>query len=259
MLLATLLRSRLGYSGKRNVKIGFFLHTPFPSSEVYRVLPVSKQVLAGVLQSDLIGFHTYDYARHFLSSCTRILGLSTVPNGVELDGRLIHIGTFPIGIDPDQFLEGLALPSIIQRIGALKERFQGKKILVGVDRLDYIKGVPHKLHALEVFLSRHPEFEEKVVLIQVAVPSRVDVEEYRHLISAVNELVGRINGKYGTVEFMPIHFINKSVNFEELVSLYAVADVCVVSSTRDGMNLVGFLGRTSRASPEHARCDRLAA
>lgn len=238
MLLPALLRSRLIDCGKKNVKIGFFLHTPFPSSEVYRVLPVSKQVLTGVLQSDLIGFHTYDYARHFLSSCTRILGLSTVPNGVEMDGRLIHIGTFPIGIDPDQFLEGLHTPSILQRIQNLKERFQGKKILVGVDRLDYIKGVPHKLHALEVFLSRHPEFQEKVVLIQVAVPSRVDVEEYQHLISAVNELVGRINGKYGTVEFMPIHFINKSVNFEELASLYAVADVCIVSSTRDGMNLV---------------------
>lgn len=112
--------------------------------------------------------------------------------------------------------------------------------MVGVDRLDYIKGVPQKLHAFEVFLDQHPEFQEKVVLVQVAVPSRLDVEEYQNLRAHVNELVGRINGKFGTVDFMPIHFMNKSVNFEELVALYSIADACLVSSTRDGMNLVSY-------------------
>ncbi|KAI9204829.1 glycosyltransferase family 20-domain-containing protein [Polychytrium aggregatum] len=238
MLLPAMLRSRLSQSV--NVKIGWFLHTPFPSSEIYRILPVRKQILLGVLQSDLLGFHTYDYARHFLSSCTRILGLPTMPNGVEFEGRPVHIGTFPIGIEPNKWLEGLKRPSVQERMQRLKEKFGNTKLLVGVDRLDYIKGVPQKLHALELFLAKHPEWQEKVVLIQVAVPSRQDVEEYQHLQTVVNELVGRINGRFGTVEFTPIHFIHKSVNFEELVALYAVADACIVSSTRDGMNLVSY-------------------
>ncbi|KAJ3217078.1 Trehalose-6-P synthase/phosphatase complex synthase subunit [Dinochytrium kinnereticum] len=239
MLLPSLLKERLG-GNKPNVKIGFFLHTPFPSSEIYRILPVRKQILLGVLHSDLIGFSTYDYARHFLSSCTRILGLHTMPNGVEFEGRQVYVGTFPIGIDPTKFTEGLENPTILARIDRLEERFKGVKVLVGVDRLDYIKGVPQKLHAFELFLAKHPEWVEKVVLVQVAVPSRQDVGEYQHLQTVVNELVGRINGRFGSVEFTPIHFMHKSVNFEELVSLYSVADACIVSSTRDGMNLVSY-------------------
>ncbi|CAG8662789.1 2387_t:CDS:2, partial [Paraglomus brasilianum] len=238
MLLPSMLREKI--AGVKNVKIGFFLHTPFPSSEIYRILPVRKEVLDGVLSSDLIGFHTYDYARHFLSSCTRILGLSTMPNGIDYEGKHVHVGTFPIGIDPEKFDEGLKNPSIQERIKTLEEKFKGVKLIVGVDRLDYIKGVPQKFHALEVFLSKHPEWIGKVVLVQVAVPSRQDVEEYQNLREAVNELVGRINGQFGTAEFMPIHFMHKSINFDELVALYAVADACLVSSTRDGMNLVSY-------------------
>lgn len=148
-------------------------------------------------------------------------------------------------------------PKVQERIAALERKFQGVKLMVGVDRLDYIKGVPQKLHALEVFLTEHPEWVGKVVLVQVAVPSRQDVEEYQNLRAVVNELVGRINGKFGmfnefshqktylitpsgTIEFMPIHFMHKSVAFDELVALYAVSDACLVSSTRDGMNLVSF-------------------
>ncbi|KAJ3282888.1 Trehalose-6-P synthase/phosphatase complex synthase subunit [Borealophlyctis nickersoniae] len=239
MLLPSMLRERLNKRGT-DAKIGFFLHTPFPSSEIYRILPVRKQVLLGVLSCDLIGFHTYDYARHFLSSCTRILGLHTMPNGVEFEGHQVHVGTFPIGIDPVKFTEGLNSERIQKRIAALEEKFKGMKLIVGVDRLDYIKGVPQKLHALELFLSKHPEWIEKVVLVQVAVPSRQDVEEYQHLQHVVNELVGRINGRFGTVEYTPIHFMHKSVNFDELVALYAVADACLITSTRDGMNLVSY-------------------
>nr|AWH66277.1 trehalose-6-phosphate synthase [Pleurotus tuoliensis] len=222
------------------VKIGFFLHTPFPSSEIYRILPVRREILLGVLYCDLIGFHTYDYARHFLSSCTRILGLPTMPNGVEFEGRLAHVGTFPIGIEPGSFIENLQKDSVKARIAQLEQRFGGVKVIVGVDRLDYIKGVPQKLHALELFLTQHPEWIGKVVLVQLAVPSRQDVEEYQNLRSTVNELVGRINGRFGTVEFMPIHFMHKSLPFDELCALYAVSDVCLVSSTRDGMNLVSY-------------------
>jgi trehalose 6-phosphate synthase len=134
----------------------------------------------------------------------------------------------------------LNLDPVKERIARLREKFKGMKVLLGVDRLDYIKGVPQKLLAFGVFLKNHPEWIEKVVLIQVAIPSRENVEEYQHLEQVVNELVGRINGTYGTVEFTPIHFLHKSVGFDELVCLYAISDACVISSTRDGMNLVSY-------------------
>ncbi|SPO20100.1 probable TPS1 - alpha,alpha-trehalose-phosphate synthase, 56 KD subunit [Ustilago trichophora] len=229
-----------GSSGRGSIKIGFFLHTPFPSSEIYRILPVRREILLGILHCDLIGFHTYDYARHFLSSCTRILGLPTMPNGAEFEGRYVHVGTYPIGIEPSQFEDGLKRESVKERIKSLQRRFEGVKIIVGVDRLDYIKGVPQKLHALETFLQDHPEWVGKVVLVQVAVPSRQDVEEYQNLRATVNEAVGRINGRFGTVESMPIHFLHRSVSFDELCALYAISDACLVTSTRDGMNLVSY-------------------
>ncbi|KAK3618535.1 Trehalose-6-P synthase/phosphatase complex synthase subunit [Elasticomyces elasticus] len=242
MLLPLMLREELAKleNPPKNVKFGFFLHTPFPSSEIYRILPVRNDILAGVLHCDLIGFHTYDYARHFLSSCARILGLPTTPNGVEFQGKLVTVGAFPIGIDPEKFHQGLEKESVKRRIDTLEHKFEGVKIVVGVDRLDYIKGMPQKLHALEVFLTEHPEWIGKVVLVQVAVPSRQDVEEYQNLRGVINELVGRINGKFGTVDFTPIHFLHKSVSFDELIALYAVSDVCLVTSTRDGMNLVSY-------------------
>ncbi|ROT37957.1 family 20 glycosyltransferase [Sodiomyces alkalinus F11] len=239
MLLPEMLREEIGDT-KKNVKIGFFLHTPFPSSEVYRILPVREALLVGILHCDLIGFHTYDYARHFLSSCSRILSAPTTPNGVEFNGRFVSVGAFPIGIDPEKFVEGLKKPVVQRRIEALSRKFEGVKLIVSVDRLDYIKGIPQKLHALEVFLTEHPEWIGKIVLVQVAVPSRQDVEEYQNLRAVVNELVGRINGRFGTIEFMPIHFLHQSVSFDELTALYAVSDVCLVSSTRDGMNLVSY-------------------
>lgn len=242
MLLPAMLREEIENKEVKpqNVKLGFFLHTPFPSSEIYRILPVRNEILEGILHCDLIGFHTYDYARHFLSSCARILGLATTPNGVEYQGKLVTVGAFPIGIDPEKFAEGLQAPRVLDRIDTLQRKFEDVKIIVGVDRLDYIKGVPQKLHALEVFLTEHPEWIGKVVLVQVAVPSRGEVEEYQNLRAVVNELVGRINGKFGSVEFTPIHFLHKSVSFEELIALYSVSDVCLVSSTRDGMNLVSY-------------------
>ncbi|KAJ2555301.1 Trehalose-6-P synthase/phosphatase complex synthase subunit [Coemansia sp. RSA 1933] len=240
MLMPLMLRQLLDERGLKGVKIGWFLHTPFPSSELYRILPVRKEILEGVLAADLLGFHTYDYARHFLSSCARILGLRTTPDVVETETRMVHVGTFPIGIDPTTFAEALQTAEVKRRLGEFEAKFSGSKVIVGVDRLDYIKGVPQKLLAFEQFLSEFPQFVGKVVLVQVAVPSRGDVEEYKQLISNVNELVGRINGRFGTVEYTPIHFLHKSVNFTELVSLYAVSDVCLITSTRDGMNLVSY-------------------
>jgi trehalose 6-phosphate synthase len=139
---------------------------------------------------------------------------------------------------PRLYPQNLEKESVQKRIAALEQRFNGVKVIVGVDRLDYIKGVPQKLHGLELFLTQHPEWIGKVVLVQLAVPSRQDVEEYQNLRATVNELVGRINGRFGTVEFMPIHFMHKSLQFDELCALYALSDVCLVTSTRDGMNLV---------------------
>lgn len=124
-------------------------------------------------------------------------GLVTTPSSVKYEGRNVIIGAFPIGIDPDKFTEGLKNPKVQNRITSLENKFRGMKLMVSVDRLDYIKGIPQKLHALEVFLSNHPEWVGRVVLVQVAVPSRQDVEEYQNLRAMVNELVGRINGKFG--------------------------------------------------------------
>ncbi|KAL4418100.1 alpha,alpha-trehalose-phosphate synthase 1, partial [Colletotrichum abscissum] len=124
MLLPEMLREEIGDS-KKNVKIGFFLHTPFPSSEIYRILPVREALLTGVLDCDLIGFHTYDYARHFLSSCSRILGTPTTPNGVDYNGKFVTVGAFPIGIDPEKFVEGLKKPKVQERIDALTRKFNG--------------------------------------------------------------------------------------------------------------------------------------
>lgn len=184
--------------------------------------------------------HFLSLEQHVLPTDNLISSTPTTPNGVDFNGKFVTVGAFPIGIDPEKFVEGLKKPSVQARIAALTRKFEGVKLIVGVDRLDYIKGVPQKLHALEVFLTEHPEWIGKIVLVQVAVPSRQDVEEYQNLRAVVNELVGRINGKFGTIEFMPIHFLHQSVSFDELTALYAVSDVCLVSSTRDGMNLVSY-------------------
>ena len=151
MLLPQFLRQEIG-NRKKNVKIGFFLHTPFPSSEIYRILPVRKEILVGLLSADLVGFHTYDYARHFLSSVSRIIPESKIlANGIEMKGSMIKVGVFPIGIDVAKFTEGIKRPAVVDRVQKLKQRFGDVKVIVGVDRLDYIKGVPQKLHAFEIF------------------------------------------------------------------------------------------------------------
>lgn len=242
MLLPAMLREELQKMKDmpRNVKIGFFLHTPFPSSEIYRILPVRNEILEGVLHCDLVGFHNWDYVRHFRSACSRLMGLHTTPTEIGFQNKAVSVGGYPIGIEPQVFFDGLENPDIKQRIETLEQSFRPFTVIVGVDRLDYIKGVQHKLHALDVFLAEHPEWIGKVKLIQIAVPSRGEVEEYRSLREHVNQQIGSINGKYGTVDYQPITFIHQSVPKPELIALYAVSDVCLVTSTRDGMNLVSF-------------------
>ncbi|KAL1563789.1 threalose-6-phosphate phosphatase [Salvia divinorum] len=222
------------------MKVGWFLHTPFPSSEIHRTLPSRSELLRAVLMADLVGFHTYDYARHFVSACTRILGLEGTPEGVEDQGRLTRVAAFPIGIDSERFMRALEIPGVQENIKELKERFSGRKVMLGVDRLDMIKGIPQKILAFEKFLEENPYWCDKVVLLQIAVPTRTDVPEYQKLTSQVHEIVGRINGKFGSLTAVPIHHLDRSLDFPALCALYAVTDVALVTSLRDGMNLVSY-------------------
>ncbi|CAI0441029.1 unnamed protein product [Linum tenue] len=223
-----------------NMKVGWFLHTPFPSSEIHRTLPSRSELLRSVLAADLVGFHTYDYARHFVSACTRILGLEGTPEGVEDQGKLTRVAAFPIGIDSERFISALKLPKVQEHIKELTERFRGRKVMLGVDRLDMIKGIPQKILAFEKFLEENPLWRDKVVLLQIAVPTRTDVPEYQKLTSQVHEIVGRINGRFGTLTAVPIHHLDRSLDFLGLCALYAVTDVAIVTSLRDGMNLVSY-------------------
>ncbi|XP_064938146.1 alpha,alpha-trehalose-phosphate synthase [UDP-forming] 1-like isoform X1 [Musa acuminata AAA Group] len=222
------------------MKVGWFLHTPFPSSEIHRTLPSRSELLRSVLAADLVGFHTYDYARHFVSACTRILGLEGTPEGVEDQGKLTRVAAFPIGIDSDRFKRALELPAVREHINELTHRFAGRKVMLGVDRLDMIKGIPQKILAFEKFLEENPSWRDRVVLLQIAVPTRTDVPEYQKLTSQVHEIVGRINGRFGTLTAVPIHHLDRSLDFHALCALYAVTDVALVTSLRDGMNLVSY-------------------
>ncbi|XP_019425776.1 PREDICTED: alpha,alpha-trehalose-phosphate synthase [UDP-forming] 1-like isoform X1 [Lupinus angustifolius] len=222
------------------MKVGWFLHTPFPSSEIHRTLPSRSELLHAVLAADLVGFHTYDYARHFVSACTRILGLEGTPEGVEDQGKLTRVAAFPIGIDSERFIRALYLPQVQEHIKELQERFKGRKVMLGVDRLDMIKGIPQKILAFEKFLEENAYWRDKVVLLQIAVPTRTDVPEYQKLTSQVHEIVGRINGRFGSLTAVPIHHLDRSLDFHALCALYAITDIALVTSLRDGMNLVSY-------------------
>jgi trehalose 6-phosphate synthase/phosphatase len=162
------------------------------------MLPVREELLLSVLSADLVGFHTYDYARHFVSACSRILGFEGTPEGVEDNGNFTRVAAFPIGIDPSRFTQALETERVQAHIHELRQRFQGRKVMLGVDRLDMIKGIPQKLLGFEKFLSEHPEWRDRVLLVQIAVPTRTDVAEYQRLTSQVHEIVGRINGRFPT-------------------------------------------------------------
>jgi trehalose 6-phosphate synthase/phosphatase len=232
LLLPGLLRQRLP-----EARIGFFLHIPFPSEELFRTLPERDRLLRGMLGADLIGFHTPAYLRHFAASLTQILGLTIEIDRVQLADREVRLGVFPMGIDAETFIALAQDPGVHQEVQAL--RGDGKvKLLVGVDRLDYTKGIPRRLLAYERMLQIHPELREQVRLVQVAVPSRTGVEAYQEFRSLVDGLVGRINGDFGTPRWVPVHYIFRGLSEPELVALYRAADVMLVTPLRDGMNLV---------------------
>ena len=220
------------------LSIGFFLHIPFPSFEIYRLLPQRKELLKGLLGADLVGFHIYDYARHFLSSCLRLLGVSSHQGRLEYDGRLIQTEAYPIGIDYDKFRGAVNEPATKRSIESLKESHKDQKLMISIDRLDYSKGIPQRLEAFALFLEKYPEYRGKIKLMMVAVPSRTEVETYKQLRDQIEQTVSRINGEFGTVDWAPISYQFQNRPFDEIVALYGAADIALVTPIRDGMNLV---------------------
>ena len=233
MLVPAALRRR-----RPDLSIGFFLHIPFPSSELYRILPVREDVLRGLLGADYIGFHTGDYARHFRSSCLRVLGIDSEPDVIEFDGRLIGVGVNPIGIDISSFTETLADPDTAREYAELESRYAGQRLVLGVDRLDYTKGIPQKLRAFERFLEQDPERAKTTTMLQVLVPSRLEGAEYRRQRDEIELQVAHVNGRFGQPGRTPVEYFHRSLAHSELAALYRRADVLAVTPLRDGMNLV---------------------
>lgn len=217
--------------------VGWFLHIPFPSSELYLELPVRNELLQGILASDLVGFHDYAYVKHFCSTVQRILGIETSLFAINYRHHHTSIGVFPVSIDFNQFNQAAQRPEVIKL--AQKYRITDFTFL-GVDRLDYSKGIDLKIRAYYNLLLEHPELHEKVSLIQVAIPTRQDVDEYVKLRLDIEQLVSEVNGRFATPSWSPIHYLFHPVTFDELISLYRAADCLVVTSKRDGMNLVSL-------------------
>lgn len=230
--------------------IGFFLHIPFPSYEVFRLLPWREKILRGMLGADLIGFHTYDYERHFMSSVRRQLGFENTYNRIRLKDRVMKVDAFPMGIHFDTFFsaaKNVHNKSLAVKKGSselarnLKAFFAEKgtrKLILSMDRLDYTKGIYNRLLAFEKFLENNPKQKEKVSMFMLAVPSRTSVDHYQMLKSEIDETVGRINSRFGTVGWMPIWYLFRAMPFEQLIELYYYSDIALITPVRDGMNLI---------------------
>jgi trehalose 6-phosphate synthase/phosphatase len=233
MLVPAMLRRRAP-----GLSVGFFLHTPFPSSEVYRLLPAREEVLRGMLGADYVSFQVGDYARHFRSSCLRVLGLDSDPDGADVGGRRVGIGVDPIGIDIAGFQEVLHDPETARLLDQLEEQYPARKLVLGVERLDYTKGIPQKLLAFERLLERDPASARTTTMLQVLVPSRLESPEYRQQRDEIELLISRINGRFGQPGVTPVEYLHRDISKPGLVALYRRADVMMVTPLRDGMNLV---------------------
>jgi trehalose 6-phosphate synthase/phosphatase len=232
-LLPGMLRQRLP-----DAHIGFFLHIPFPSTEVFRTLPWRDAILEGLLGADIVGFHTFAYLRQFTTSLLRILGVESNVDRVAYDGREIKLGVFPMGVDVADFARLAASDEVRAETEAIRKQGSDTQLLLGIDRLDYTKGIPRRLLAMERLLEREPSLRGKVRLVQLAVPSRTNVEAYADFRRHVDEIVGRVNGAYGTVHWTPIQYMYRSLSPSHVAAFYKAADAMLVTPLRDGMNLV---------------------
>jgi trehalose 6-phosphate synthase/phosphatase len=231
---------------KPKVSIGLFSHVPFPSFEIFRLLPWRLEVIEGMLGADLIGFQTYDYVRHFMSSVRRLMGVDSMFNRISLGERTLKVDVFPKGINYDRFrnktLEvhsNQARPSRIQdEMKRIKAYGETEKLIISIDKLDYTKGIPQRIRAFEVFLQNYPRYLGKVTLIIQAIPSGETSESFYNLKSKVDEMVGRINGNYGTITWTPVRYLNQTFTMDERIDIYSLSDIALILPLRDGMNLV---------------------
>ncbi|NLO72342.1 MAG: bifunctional alpha,alpha-trehalose-phosphate synthase (UDP-forming)/trehalose-phosphatase [Porphyromonadaceae bacterium] len=224
---------------KPKVNIGYFHHIPFPSYELFRVLPEREEVLEGLLGADLIGFHTHDYMRHFISAIYRVLDLNCNLDEVTLENRIAHVDAFPMGINYEKYHEAPTLPAVKTFSEKLrKDLGTTENVVLSVDRLDYSKGIIHRLNGFANFIENHPEYRNKVSLVMVVVPSRDTVDRYADLKSQIDQLIGNINGQYSSLGWTPIYYFYQSFSFNELIAIYDMAEIALVSPLRDGMNLV---------------------
>ncbi len=236
LLLPQLLRDRFP-----DLRIGMFLHTPFPAPELFARLPWRESLLGGMLAADSLGFHTTQYRDNFLRTVQRIIPDATVLGDsiMREDGRRVRALSHPISIDAEDFGALARDPATDTEVTALREQFEGRKVLLGVDRLDYTKGIRHRLQALELLLEQRPHLRGRFVFVQIAVPSRDDVEEYRRLRTQVETEVGRINGRFTEPGHdVPVHYLHRSIDRSRLAAYYRIADVMCVTPLKDGMNLV---------------------
>lgn len=233
MLVPGMLRERLP-----DASIGYFHHIPFPQYELFRLIPWRREILRGLMGADLIGFHTFDYTTYFFNSVRRILGFEQEMGWIHADDRVVRADAFPMGIDYERFSHGVEDPGTKREIRRLRQSILSEKTILSIDRLDYSKGVPLRLRAFDRLLETHPELREHVTLILVAVPSRTDLEQYAALRHEVEQLVGMINGKHGTMCWTPVRYLFKFLPFHRLLALYSLADIALVTPVRDGMNLM---------------------
>lgn len=239
MVLPTFLRRRF-----TKLRMGFFLHLPFPSSEIYRTLPVREEILKALLNVDLIGFHTFDYARHFLSCCSRMMGLEYQSQrgyiGLEYFGRTVGIKIMPVGIHMSHVESAMTLADKEKKFEELKQQFDGKIVLLGVDDMDIFKGINLKVLAMEQLLKQHPKWQGRAVLVQIASPTRgkgVDLEEIQ---AEIQESCERINKELGEPGYEPVVLIHRPVTIAERMAYYSIADCVVVTAVRDGLNLTPY-------------------
>jgi trehalose 6-phosphate synthase/phosphatase len=233
MLVPEMLRRRLP-----EARIGFFLHTPFPAAEIFRTLPQRERLLRGLLGADVIGFHTASYRYHFVQAIARLLGVEPEIDAIAHDGRSVRLGVYPIGVDAAEFGRLAADDDVQAEARRIREQAPGGRIVLGVDRLDYTKGLLRRLAAIERLLERSPELARTVRFVQLAVPTRERVDAYEQMRREVNERVSRLNARHGSIDAVPVHFLYRSTPLAALVALYVSADVMLVTPLRDGMNLV---------------------